>query len=119
MFTIVLTLIILVCFLLGAVVLIQKPKGGGLNAQFGGVGNQIFGVSRTTDIIEKATWVLAAALMILCLSSASFLGKYVANKEGGNGPKKTTTTKEKSDIEKEMKNSPNTNLPGIPAAPTK
>ncbi len=64
-------LIILVCVFLGLIVLIQNPKGGGLDSSFGAA-NQIGGVQRTTDFLEKSTWTLAVALFVLCLASASF-----------------------------------------------
>jgi protein translocase SecG subunit len=51
----------------GLVVLAQNPKGGGLAAGFTGA-QQIGGVQRTADFMEKATWTLAGlALMVLCL----------------------------------------------------
>jgi preprotein translocase subunit SecG len=59
--------IALVCLLLMGAVLIQNPKGGGLDATFGGAGNQMFGAAKSTDFIEKITWILAAILVILCL----------------------------------------------------
>lgn len=64
--------IILVSVLLGAIVLIQNPKGGGLGAGFGNV-NQIGGVKRTADFLEKATWGLAILLVLLCLWSTFLL----------------------------------------------
>lgn len=61
-------LIALVCVLLMAAVLVQNPKGGGIDATFGGnASNQMFGAAKSTDFIEKATWYLAAALFILCI----------------------------------------------------
>ncbi len=64
-------LIILVCVFLALIVLIQNPKGGGLDSSFGSA-NQIGGVQRTADFLEKSTWTLAIALFVLCLASASF-----------------------------------------------
>jgi preprotein translocase subunit SecG len=55
--------------LLALVVLAQNPKGGGLAAGFTGA-QQIGGVQRTADFLEKGTWTLATALMVLCLVSA-------------------------------------------------
>lgn len=63
-------IIIILAVLLGLVVLAQNPKGGGLAAGFTGA-QQIGGVQRTADFMEKATWSLAGALMVLCLVSAS------------------------------------------------
>ncbi len=84
LFIIVAVLIIIVSLLLSAIILIQKPKGGGLNAQFGGMGNQIFGASRTTDFVEKATWTLGTALAVLCIVSTFTLstGKDIKKKTG-------------------------------------
>ena len=54
--TIVTILITLVCVLLVLVVLVQNPKGGGLNSSFGGgASEQMFGVKRTSDFLEKFT----------------------------------------------------------------
>ena len=59
-------LIILICIFLSLIVLVQNSKGGGLSSSFGG-GNQIMGVKKTADVLEKTTWVLAAVLVALCL----------------------------------------------------
>ena len=50
------------------VVLAQNSKGGGLTSTFSG-GNQVMGVKKTTDFMEKATWTLAVALLVLSLST--------------------------------------------------
>lgn len=63
-------IIIIVAALLALIVLAQNPKGGGLAAGFTGA-QQIGGVQRTADFLEKSTWTLAGALMVLCLISAS------------------------------------------------
>ncbi len=64
-------LIALNCILLMGTVLIQNPKGGGVDSAFGGgAANQMFGASRSTDFIEKLTWILAAVLFILCIITA-------------------------------------------------
>jgi preprotein translocase subunit SecG len=62
-------IIILLCGLLALFVLAQNPKGGGLAAGFTGA-QQIGGVQRTADFLEKGTWTLASALMVLCLVAA-------------------------------------------------
>lgn len=62
-------LIIIVCVLLALIVLIQNPKGGGLDSSFQSA-NQIGGVKRTADFLEKSTWSLAIGLFVLCLVSA-------------------------------------------------
>jgi preprotein translocase subunit SecG len=58
----------LVCLLLMGAVLIQNPKGGGIDSTFGGSSaNQVFGAAKSTDFIEKLTWGLAIALFVLCI----------------------------------------------------
>ena len=81
MVTVMTVLIALICVLLMAAVLIQNPKGGGVDSTFGGQSaNQMFGAAKSTDFIEKLTWYLAAALFILCIVSSMFAG---AGVEGG------------------------------------
>ena len=68
-------LIILASAILGLIVLIQNPKGGGLSGTLGGFSNQLMGVKQTTDVLEKGTWIFAAVVGILCLTSAAFIPK--------------------------------------------
>lgn len=68
-------LIALVSILLMGAVLIQNPKGGGVDSTFGGTqANQMFGAAKSADFIEKATWYLAAALFVLCIISTIISG---------------------------------------------
>lgn len=68
-------LIAIVCILLMVVVLIQNPKGGGLDSTFGGASaQQMLGAARSTDFMEKLTWYLFAALIVLCLVTSLFAG---------------------------------------------
>ena len=62
-------IIIIACILLIGVVLIQNPKGGGLSQSFGGFSNQMMGVKRTTDFLEKATWYLIGGVAVLSLAT--------------------------------------------------
>lgn len=62
-------LTILVAILLIGIVLIQKSKGGGLSSQFGGAGN-VMGVRQTNSFLEKATWTLAALIVVLSVASS-------------------------------------------------
>ncbi|MEO6759574.1 MAG: preprotein translocase subunit SecG [Saprospiraceae bacterium] len=66
--------IAIISIVLIVAILIQNSKGGGLDASFGGQAQQLFGAARSTDFIEKATWVLAAALMILCVVAVLTVG---------------------------------------------
>jgi preprotein translocase subunit SecG len=67
-------LITLVSILLMLTVLIQNPKGGGVDQTFGGQAQQLFGAARSTDVVEKATWVLAIALIALCIVAVFIVG---------------------------------------------
>ncbi len=58
---------ILVAVLLMAIVLIQNPKGSGLNPSFQGISNQLLGARQTADFLEKATWYLAVAIVGLSI----------------------------------------------------
>lgn len=84
MATFITILILITCALLILVVLVQNSKGGGLASTFAS-SNQVMGVKRTADFLEKSTWTLAGTLLVLCLISAAI------------GTKTETTTK--SEIE--------------------
>ncbi|MGD1844474.1 MAG: preprotein translocase subunit SecG [Salibacteraceae bacterium] len=66
-------LIFIDCLLLIGVILVQNSKGGGLAAGLTS-SNQFLGVRKTTDVLEKATWGFAVALLVLCLLSAVVSG---------------------------------------------
>ena len=66
-------LIFLVSLMLMGIVLVQNSKGGGLASGFSS-SNQIVGVQRTTDVLEKGTWILAISLLVLCLISTAMIG---------------------------------------------
>lgn len=62
-------LILAVSILLGLIVLVQNPKGGGLATNLTGVGSQFMGVRQTADFLEKASWGFAIALLFLSLTA--------------------------------------------------
>jgi preprotein translocase subunit SecG len=83
MITLFLILIIAACFGLGFMVLIQNPKGGGLNANVGGISNNFMGVKQTTDVLEKGTWIFAALIAILAITSTVFLKSGTTDSDKG------------------------------------
>lgn len=104
MFTAISIIIILVCVLLALAVLIQNSKGGGLAAGFSS-SQQIMGVRKTTDFLEKFTWGLATTLIVLCI-----LGNFMI-------PRNTTVEQKASSIQEQIDNatmpaSQNAPLPG-------
>ena len=68
-------LIVLASVVLGFIVLVQNPKGGGLAGNVAGFSNQFMGVKQTTDVLEKGTWIFAAVIAALCLLSVLFISK--------------------------------------------
>ena len=102
LYTLFVILIVIASILMIGIVLIQESKGGGLASNFSS-SNQIMGVRKTTDFIEKATWALAIAMVVFSVVCA-----YVA----------PTATTEKSALENTQENSaanPN-NLPNFGAS---
>jgi preprotein translocase subunit SecG len=80
MYELTIVLIFIVCVLLVLVVLVQNSKGGGLASSFSS-NNQIMGVRRTTDFLEKATWGLAGALLFLCVVASAFIPREVVQEQ--------------------------------------
>jgi len=92
-FSIFLVLIVIVAFLLVVVVMVQNPKGGGLGSSFGGGGTQqVGGVQKTTDFLDKSTWALATLLLILILLSNVAIGNTSGNAESKALDQDATTT---------------------------
>lgn len=73
MFTLITVLILIASLALVLLVIVQKSKGGGLASPFAS-SNNIMGVRKTTDVLEKATWWLFGAIAVLCVASTHFLG---------------------------------------------
>jgi preprotein translocase subunit SecG len=94
-------LVIIACFLQILIVLVQNSKGGGLAANFTSTG-QSMGVRKTADFLEKSTWTLAAAILILCVVATATI------------PRGSTTAK--SRIENQIQNAVDPNA--IPTLPT-
>ncbi|MCM1313149.1 MAG: preprotein translocase subunit SecG [Bacteroides sp.] len=74
MYSLVIVLVILASIFMCGIVLIQESKGGGLASGFSS-SNQIMGVRKTTDFLEKATWTLAVVMVVLSVLSAAFVPK--------------------------------------------
>ena len=102
MFTFISVLILIVCVLMVLIVLVQNSQGGGLASNFSS-SNQIMGVKKTTDFLEKATWTLALVLFLLCMGAAATIDR------GNNGAPKSV-------IEKQLQETETT--PETPSFPT-
>ena len=109
MYFILVILAIIVCVLLGAIVLIQNPKGGGLTSNFSS-SSQLMGVQKTGDFLEKGTWVLAITLMVLSMA---------INVSVKGGAEKSDNSQTKEQADKVAKPSaPANQAPVIPAPQT-
>ena len=104
MYTLFVIFIVVAAVLMIGIVLIQESKGGGLASNFSSY-NQIGGVRKTTDFIEKTTWGLAVAMVVISIACA-----YVA-------PQASTSGSVMENIEAPATN-PN-NLPGFGASQQK
>lgn len=71
MYQVLTILIVILAVVLILIVLVQNSKGGGLASNFAST-NQIMGVRKTTDFLEKATWGLIAAIVVLSIAAAGF-----------------------------------------------
>jgi preprotein translocase subunit SecG len=79
-----------------------------MSSAFGSMGNQILGANRSTDVIEKITWYLAAGLIGL-----SIVSLFILPSPGDSA--KDAATQQKSEIEEALKNGKgNTSLPSAP-----
>lgn len=84
--------ITIVCFLLILAIMVQNPKGGGLSSSFGG-SQQLGGVQKTTDFLDKSTWTLGGVLIaLILLSSLSFNGTTSGSKVLGEDETAIPTT---------------------------
>ena len=81
MYVLLIVLMVIVSVLMCGIVLIQNSKGGGLASGFAS-SNQIMGVRKTTDFLEKATWTLAACMVVFSVVSAYTLSGS-ASQDGG------------------------------------
>ena len=102
MFNIILSLILVLYFLLILIIMVQNPKGGGLSSSFGGDTQQIGGVKKTTDFLDKTTWILASLILILILFSNITL-----NSESENVESDLIQNQEQLDIEEILESTNN------------
>ncbi len=77
MYTLLVIIIVIIAILMIGIVLIQESKGGGLASNLSS-GNQVLGVRKTTDVVEKATWCLAALMVIISVACAYVAPKAVS-----------------------------------------
>lgn len=93
MYTVLVILIVVLAILMCLIVLIQESKGGGLASSFS-ASNQIMGVRKTTDFIEKLTWSLAAAMVVLSILSVYFIPRITVEESAmmGIAEQQTTTS---------------------------
>lgn len=69
MYLLLVILMVIASLLMCFIVLIQNSKGGGLASGFSS-SNQIMGVRKTTDFLEKGTWFLAGFMVVMSIATA-------------------------------------------------
>ncbi|MDR0891615.1 MAG: preprotein translocase subunit SecG [Mediterranea sp.] len=69
MYSLLIIVMVIASLLMCFIVLIQNSKGGGLASGFAS-SNQIMGVRKTTDFLEKTTWTLAALMVVISIFAA-------------------------------------------------
>ena len=89
MYIIISLLILIASVLLILIVLVQNSKGGGLASGFSS-SNQIMGVRKTTDFLDKATWSLAGTVIVLCIIVTKFT------------PQQTTSLQQQSEMQQQI-----------------
>ncbi|MBI5647602.1 MAG: preprotein translocase subunit SecG [Ignavibacteriae bacterium] len=74
MYTIIILVILIISALMTVVILMQSSKGQGLSGAFGGAGGvgTMLGVRRAADVLSNATWILAAAFVVLIFAVNMF-----------------------------------------------
>ncbi|HIV32677.1 MAG TPA: preprotein translocase subunit SecG [Candidatus Alistipes excrementigallinarum] len=73
LYTICIALILVASVLVILAVLVQNPKSG-MAANFG-ASNQVMGVRETTNFLEKFTWAMAIAIVVLSLVATLAMDK--------------------------------------------
>lgn len=82
MYIFLIVLIIIASVLLVLAVLAQNPKGG-MAANFG-ASNQVMGVRQTADFLERSTWTLAIAIVVLSLLASIAMSSHRRSTQGSN-----------------------------------
>ncbi len=77
-YVLLIVLIIITSILLGLIVLVQNPKGGGLASNFAS-SNQFMGARKTADFLEKTSWTLAIVLLVLSLATILAIPRNIAD----------------------------------------
>jgi len=88
-------IILLACVALGFFILIQNPKGGGLQGSFGSMSSAVMGVKQSTDVMEKGTWILVSVVGGLCMISVMFCQKPEGISKSANSATQTTAPAKK------------------------
>ena len=70
MYSLLITISIILSILLIIIILLQASKGDGLAGTFGGGAQlgSVFGTRRTADFLSKATWWIASVILVIAIS---------------------------------------------------
>jgi len=107
-------LIVIASLLLTLLVLVQNSKGGGLSAGFSS-SNQIMGVRKTTDFLEKATWALVIFVVVASIATVGFQSNKIEN--SGSESEIKEQYKQAQEAQKQQAPAPTQNFGGAPVTP--
>ncbi len=99
LYTICIILILAASVLIILAVLVQSPKSG-MAANFG-ASNQVMGVRETSDFLEKFTWAMAIAIVVLSLVATLAMDGALVSKSNSQISKDANAL-----VEKQMEQAP-------------
>lgn len=109
LYTLCIVLILIASVLIVLAVLVQSPKSG-MAANFG-ASNQVMGVRQTADFLEKFTWGMAVAILVLSLVATLAMDSHLVSESNSSAAKDASAL-----IEKMTTNEPVMPQAEIPAA---
>ncbi len=85
LYTLCIVLILIASVLIVLAVLVQSPKSG-MAANFG-ASNQVMGVRQTADFLEKFTWGMAVAILVLSLMATLAMDSHLVSESNSSAAK--------------------------------
>lgn len=119
LYTLCIVLILIASVLIVLAVLVQSPKSG-MAANFG-ASNQVMGVRQTADFLEKFTWGMAVAILVLSLVATLAMDSHLVSESNSSAAKDAGALIEKMTVNEPVMPQaeiPATAEPEAPAAET-
>lgn len=114
LYTLCIVLILIASVLIVLAVLVQSPKSG-MAANFG-ASNQVMGVRQTADFLEKFTWGMAVAILVLSLMATLAMDSHLVSESNSSAAKDAGALIEKMTVNEPVM--PQAEIPAVePEAP--